>query len=1141
MSPENEIRLLLFGTPRIELNGVVFSLPQREALLHLFTWLALQPNTPHSRKSLAFSLWRNSSEAEALANLRRHLYLLRKAFPMALRSALHISTQHVSLNLPPNTWIDVVAFEQLAVLEPETAATLYTGEIAQGIDGDDAIAMRREELRSRYLELLFSLAQSSIEEEDYRATIRWAQKLMLLDPWNEEIVRLYMIAEYRLGNRSAALALYKTLEENLKKEIGAAPMPETMILYRDILENRLLPATHRTSAPSQRFISRAGELTVLQQALFDIQQKQSKFIFISGPAGVGKTTLVREAMRKNTSPESVYMFWGNCQPTETDRPYALWRQIFNLSAPLLARQAERSAEWLGHLLPLVPDLALLRPNLIPAFRPNSTELHSALLKGLYTLASDRPLVLVIEDAHWIDAASLEFLNELGNRAFQYPILLLITHRTEDPLPLALLDLKRTLRKKRISQDLPLKAFTVEETQAFLKQNLNAEEITHEILMEVSEYAQGIPLLLNEAAQILRQRRQMRMDNAMPSLRDSFRIRLQNLSPPAREMLEAAAILGYSLSDNELRETLRWQPNAYANTLDVLQSERLLLENTPALLDDYSFPHHLIHQIIAQEIPQARAQSIHANAAKALEQIYKDKTGFAAEIASHYEQAAMLQPAARLWLRHAQENIDLAVFDSALHAIAHAEDLLTHLNQPVQELQAQATLQRGVIAFYQGQGEAALSLLQQAVAQSRPFPALFANALSMQAYALYSRDQSKDAYISAEQALTLSLSLNDIPNAVRALNIRSMSALMLGQTEIAIADLQQALSMLEENHLSTSGQTIQSLNHLGTALVFAQDYVQAREILTRTIQLANEAGLRRLEAAALTMLGQIALNCGQYPESIQIYDRAIETAGSTYLPGLWGKFAGRGWAHARSGNLSAARKDFTQGIDVATQVESRYGQILMRSYLTFTALALGELPPASFIDLEKESSALALHPVTFFTANSQALLWRILGDEEKSQSAHTRAVQAAYASNVPSFIQMARLQETLTHAIQAKQIDLNQLEELRQSAMNSGEVPLQILANLAQAHYAFHACRMDEAFRLAQVALEQARACPEQQMIGECLLLIARLYTNKGKEDQAQARYAEVRALADSTFAPLKLCLPNNKQHAIRDILLKSLS
>ncbi|MBP6178105.1 MAG: AAA family ATPase [Anaerolineales bacterium] len=1141
--PAFRVRIFLLGPLRLEMDGLPYPLPQRETLLRLFVRLTLESGKALSRKTLAFSFWSDESETNALANLRRHLYLLRNALPEKLQEGLEISTQTVSFRLPPETWLDVFVFEKEthSRAELEAAANLYTGDLAQGVEADDFLFPRREELRTRYLNLLKSLTQRCIEEESFEAAIRWAHKLTAQDPWDEEAARLCMTAEYMGGNRTAALAQYKTLEENLQREIGVQPMPETMELYRDILHHHLPRQTpQRKPIESTPFISRETELNTLENAFRDIQNGQGGFVFINGPAGVGKTTLTREALRRSFDANKAKVFFGNCQSSDLERPYSLWKQIFNVAAPLLARRADVSQEWLNHLLPLVPDLSLLRPGLIQPTRPDSAELRAALRQGLYALAEAQPLLLVIEDAHWMDADSLNFLTALAEASSNLPILFLVTQRIEES-PLALLEIKRALRRKRHAIDLSLQTFTDSETRQFLETTLGVAAFSPEAMQDIAQYAQGLPLLLREAIQILQQ--QSKTDK-LPSLRESFRMRLEHLTPTTREMLEVAAILGFSFSDNELRAALEWTPASYAAGLDSLQSERFVLETLSSAQDEYTFPHHLIHEIILDEIPDERNSALQVRVAHALEHIHTDEVGFAAEIAIHYQQADMPLPAARFWLKHAQESVDLAAFDSALEATAHAESLLGDSNLDMQEVLAQAALQRGVIALYQGQGEAALPLLDQAVLKARPFPSLFANALSMQAYALYTQDNSEAAYRSAAQAYDLSTMLKDIPNAVRAINIQAVSALMLGRTKEAVSDLQQALSLLEQHNITTTAQTVQSLNHLGTALVFAQEYTQAQETLERTVKLASQGGLRRLEAAALTMLGQIALNCGRYEQSIRIYDRAIQVAGESYLPGMWGKFAGRGWTYARIGNLTAAKEDFERGSNIARRVESQYGQLLMRVYLAYTALANG-IPADSLQALEVDAAALNLHPVVLLTSNIQGQLWRLLGNLEQANAAHARALTAARSSNVPQFIQMIELQELLNQLSMKSSLDdaeakQEKIQSLYQSAIHSGEVPLQSLAQLTEAFRLFRAECFAESMSTAQQALTLARSCPDQPLIGECLSLLLQLYGKLGKQTEAKACQEEIRALADSSFAPLWITLKEDPAEAVTKHILNSL-
>lgn len=1122
------LRIYLLGEMRLEYETQRITLPRRERLQRLFVRLVLLSGQPQSRKGLAFSLWPDESESEALANLRRHLYLLRNFLPTAAQGFLVIAPQTVTWQPSPACWVDVFAFEG-AAQHPETlerAVDLYHGDLAAGVDEDEYILARREELRRIYLNLLKRLAQECLERREHEHALKWARKLTACDPWDEEAARLKMTIEALAGNRASALATYQALATKLQRELATQPMPETMALYSDILHNHL---PRKKTLPEQVFISRERELAQLAALFQPLSRKHGAMAFISGEAGVGKTSLLQEALRRfveNDGEKAPLLFWGHCQPSAGRaplRPYAPWKQIFTAVSPLLARNPDIPPEWLNHLLPLLPEFSLLRPGLLAPSQPDAAQLRAALRQTITFLAAERPLALVIEDAHWADPASLELLTDLADACQSLPLLVLITHRPGDA-PLALLETRRTLRRQRCAHEILLQPFTAEESRLLLENLLGREAITPALQNEIAQYTQGLPLLLCEAAESLQKAKET-SQRSLPTLREAIRMRMEQLPHEALQMLEAAAVLGFSFSNRELESLLAWQDAAYAATLDTLQTHRFLLDSRSSEQDDYTFSHKLIHQIILESIPAARALTLHQQAARALEQVHAGQAGFAAEIAAHYQAAQQAIPAARYWLVHAQELGDLAAFDQAEEAIQRALDLIKQFSsREARELTAQAALLRGVLAHYRGQAAQALPRLENALAACREFPALYANALARQAHALYTCDRYLEAAQAAAQSLEIARALQEPSALVRALNIRGIAALMLGQNRQASQDLQEALS-LEQALAQPSVQTVQSLNHLGTALVFVQEYAQAIETLHQTIELAHQGGLKRLESAALTMLGQIALNQGRYDEAIRLYSHAIEVAGASYLPGMWGKFAGRGAAFLRMGSLREARSDFEQGLQIARQVESSYGQILMRSYLAFTALAAGEDPPASLADLEAEAAALNLHAVVLFTATLQAQIWRLACESEKARSAHARSLSAASASNVPSFVQTARLQEMLTLAAHSTPIDLPALKDLRLAVTNSGETPLQSLSYLAEAHHLRNTGCPAPALQAAQTALTLARSCPDQPLIGESLLLLARLYEEMNQPAQAQRCYAEARALADSCFAPLRLGLP----------------
>lgn len=1118
------LQIFLLGGLHLEYEGRPLDFPRREGLLRLFARLLVETDRPLARKSLAFSLWPDESEAEALANLRRHLHLLSRALPESFRPLLEISQHTVTWKSHPACWLDLAEFERSSADLPalERAASLYRGDLAQGADVDDVTLARREEVRAHYFELLKTLSRRCAERGEAERGLGWIRKLNTLDPWDEEAVRLRMTLESLSGNRPAALAVYQTLVRSLDVELGTLPLPETMALYTDILHNRLpQPAPRVEDGDGLAFISRAEELTRLGAALRELASGRGQMIFLGGEAGAGKTSLLREALRRHSDPAHTApprVFWGACPPPSMDgpRPYAPWRQVLSAAAPILAHEKQAPADLLNWLLPLVPDLKTLRPGLFPPSQPDPDELRAALRQAFHALALAHPLILVIEDLHWADDASLDLLADLGATCASLPLLILASHRSGEENP-RLAELRRDLRRQRAAGEINLAPFTADETRLFLENTLGRQRLQGELLRELNAYSRGLPLLLREAADSLQDAQRLNTD-IPPNLRAALRLRLERLESGPRLMLENAAVLGFSFLDRELRAALQWKPATHDSALDVLLSRRLLVDAHATSREDYAFSHQVIHEILLGEIPAERTPALHLAAARALEDIHGDSPGYAARIAQHYESAGEAIRAARHWLRHAAELAELAAFDQALEILDRAAAPLRPGQAESRRLLAEAALQRAVIAHHRGRLEIALQELEAALAACREFPRLYCEALTIQAHVLYTCDRSPEGLQSARQAIALARANQDIPAEARALHYQALCDLMLGNTTAAVDALQTVLARLEETGQIHSALYVQNLNYLGTALVFVQAYPRAVETLEKTAALARSTGAKRMESAALTMLGQVALNRGRYGEAIGLYSRAIELAGVSYLPGLWGKYAGRGAAQLRSGDLAAARADFERGLEVSSQVGSTYGRLLMNGYLANAALCRLDTPaPTPLADLERASREAKLQPVVFQICNLLGEGWRLLGESERATAAHQRGMQAAQASGVPLFQLTAHI---LLLRARADDSALRlELAEAAAQARETGELPLLIQALLAQAESTLHDAP-GLGLPLAEEALTLAHACPDQPLIAQTFFTLAALHAQRGDAAAAQQNLSQARCLAEAYFWPL---------------------
>ncbi len=217
-------------------------------------------------------------------------------------------------------------------------------------------------------------------------------------------------------------------------------------------------------------IGRTDHLTSLQQRIEHAKERMGGLLLLSGEAGIGKSRLVVEA-KTYASAQGFLLLQGNCFLSDLNYPYAplldLWRTFFAHLSPATAHDidAEKFAQ---KLFPLLPEL--VSGPVLP-FLPENPEqekrrLFAVMTNLLIQLARQQPLLLIIEDLHWSDDTSLDFLHALARRSSSEPLLLLITYRSDEahaPLRSWLAQLDR----ERLAQEIQLSSFSRNEVDAML--------------------------------------------------------------------------------------------------------------------------------------------------------------------------------------------------------------------------------------------------------------------------------------------------------------------------------------------------------------------------------------------------------------------------------------------------------------------------------------------------------------------------------------------------------------------------------------------------------------------------------------------------------------------------------------------------
>jgi DNA-binding CsgD family transcriptional regulator len=313
-----------------------------------------------------------------------------------------------------------------------------------------------------------------------------------------------------------------------------------------------------------RLIERESQLAALQQYADEASHGQGRLVLISGEAGVGKSVVLEEFAQNL---EEAHSLWAGCDGLFT--PAALG-PLFDIATQL--------------------DGDLLRLCRAEAKRD---QLYAELLREL---SNTRTLtVLVIEDVHWADEATLDLLSYLGRRIQHLPVLLLVTYREDtlvsnDPLRLTL----GGLASQRATRRLGLPTLSAAGV-ATLAQGTKIDPT------ELHELTAGNPFFVTEVLQA--------GGNGLPaSVRDAVLARTRTLSTPAREALDTAALIG-SRMQSELLVSLIDNPLV----TDELISHGLLIKD----VDDLRFRHEIVRMAIESAIPPYQRAAIHSKVMNAL--------------------------------------------------------------------------------------------------------------------------------------------------------------------------------------------------------------------------------------------------------------------------------------------------------------------------------------------------------------------------------------------------------------------------------------------------------------------------------------------------------------------------------------------
>ena len=901
--PGPRTRVRLCGRFTLELDGrdVAGEVPGGQAG-GLLLYLVAARGRAADRGELIDVTWPEHVPRDPSGALRPLLSRVRGALPAP--AALE-GKERVRLALPEPVWLDVDeatrairdaraaargAAWQSAREHAEAALELLRPGFLPDVQAGWVDARRRE-LEELELEALEWIARSGLAlgGTELGAAERAGRELIARSAFRETGHRFLMEALAAGGNAAEALRVYEDLRVLLRDELGAAPAPELQALHARLLAGEAgAPASVSSAAappqeasqarvplpsvlsPRERsaFVGRDRELEVLGTAWREARAGSRRLVLVGGEPGIGKTRLTSELARAAHAEGTV--LYAGCQE-EALVSY----QPFAEALRHYARSTDLDPEQLA-LGPGAAELARLVPELAAEAVDDGVEagadpetrrylMFEAVSTLLAEVAARAPVILVLDDLHWADRATLHLLRHVVRASQQAPLLIVGTFREGEVgggHPLA--ELIADLRRDRLVQRVSLDGLNEGDVRALIASHGGAEA-SSALVAAVHEQTEGNPFFVDEVLRHLIEtgvlfERDGRWVSALTAdeigvpegVKEVLAGRLGRLSEDCRAALAEAAVLGREFSFDVLSSMAQVEEDALIAGLEEALAAQLVVETDGRRGPAYAFTHALVRETLYGGTSAPRRQRMHGRAALAIEAV--DGEDEVATIAAHLRLAGSAGDPAK-------------AVEYSLRAGAAARELFawdeaaTHWDGAVQVMARAGGREAERAALLVGLADLMLAIsdLGRGIAYLE------------QARGLYEQLGNRERAAQVDSRLGAAHALVDSIYAEH-LDIRR-----------AFAHFEAAREVLAQ------GPARRSLGHLengvGAALMYAQRIPEGIDAATRAMEIGERLGDEPLWTAGAETYGWHTLVAGDLETGIATLTRAFDVADRQQHPML----------------------------------------------------------------------------------------------------------------------------------------------------------------------------------------------------------------------------------------------------------------
>jgi class 3 adenylate cyclase/tetratricopeptide (TPR) repeat protein len=820
----------------------------------------------------------------------------------------------------------------------------------------------------------------------------------------------------------------------------AVPLTPYRIIQESGIRSRFEAARARGF---KNYIGRGQELDVLQACLARALDGYGQFVTIEGEPGMGKSRLLHEFLRA-LDRQQFRVPQGRCQPLGSDTPYfpflnALRRALalgehdsraeeLN-KATANIRQVDPSLESslpvLLHLLAIPSDLPIPAHLTGEALRRAAEEALAAVI----TLATtSQPMVLVIEDWHWSDAASQSALRHLLHRAPTHRLMIVVSYRSGYEF-----DFGQTSNRTALS----LHALNKVETERLVQVVTGAASVPSDLGALICQHTDGNPLFIEETCYSLlevdaisvRDRHiiankplsQLQLPDTVQAV---IRARLDRLDAGTKEVVGPASVIG-RVFDRRILARIYRGPAPLEEVLEVLVNEEIVHQTKTVPEPEYTFRHFLTREVAYDTLLNQQRRQLHEQVGLALEELYPQRREEnAAILAHHFAHSSRAEKAVPYALLAGERASRLYANTEATTHFSDALALAKSIPNSSDALRWKIDAVVGQIAVGTGPRDMDTDRanLEEAAATAEQL-----NDRRRLAQVLYWLGRNHYVRADLERAIQIARKSLEIAEQLGDASLIAPPVNLMGRAYWQLSDFSRSAMMMERNieqmrSVGNMSEESTAAGFVSALLGYMGAFDRALAYSDRSIKLAKELKNPFAEAAGFHYRGIIRDQQGRWESAIGDYAtaRIIAEGARDMLRVYIAKFM-ECRAHHMHGDLERARQLGEESIALASQTGIGFLLGQAKAFLAACCLDADRLQDARA--LCAEAIAAAEKAGDRFT---KALALRTLGEtlslagvpeeQEKARQAVVEAIAILEAIGAQpelgrSYFSLARLFET----------------------------------------------------------------------------------------------------------------------------------